>query len=50
MLPIGNLPRPPLGGLVVIVRPIREILSTFGYLIENKYKLDTSNLLVFNDK
>jgi len=39
-----------LEALLLLLSPFVEFLGAFGYLIENKYKLDTSNLLVFSDK
>jgi hypothetical protein len=36
--------------MLLLLGPFGEFLGAFGYLIENKYKLDTSNLLVFSDK
>ncbi len=36
--------------LLLLLSPFGEFLVAFGYLIENKHKLDTSNLLVFSDK
>jgi hypothetical protein len=36
--------------MLLLLGPFGEFLGAFGYLIENKYKLDTSNLLAFSDK